>query len=134
MQGDDAPTISAGPFLSVFTQNLLGSHCLEPQGILNETDLIALPVAFIQALERGAGEGGAAITKVKALPQSTSLDFALPAMFGFGVILPPAAPARLFLLQVGVAHRAVHATRSQQRCGGFFSHFHRSHPGCFSRQ
>jgi hypothetical protein len=98
MQRYDAATLRAGPFFSFFTQISLGSHCPEPQGILNETDLITLPVALIQALECGAGEGGAAVAEVEALPQRASLDFALPAMFRLGVILPPAALARLFLL------------------------------------
>jgi len=112
MQRYDAPTIRAGPLLAFFGQILLGSHRLEPQGISNEADLVALPVAFVKTFEYGAGKGGAAGTKVEALLQRASLDFALPAMFGLGLISSSTSPTGLFLFQVRIAYRAVHSTGS----------------------
>ena len=123
MQRYNAAAISTHPFFSFFTQILLCSNGLESHGIVDQACLIPLPIAFVKALDYRAGEGRAVNTKVKALPQRASSYFALAAMFRLGIILPPASQARLFLLQVHIAHPAIHSAESQHCCRYFSSHF-----------
>jgi hypothetical protein len=92
-----AATLSAGPLFSFFTQILLRANSFQPDGIGDQTDLISLPVVFIQALDCNTGEGRTIKTKINALPQRAIFDLALAAMFRFGVILSPASQAGLLL-------------------------------------
>ena len=98
MQRYDTAAISACPLFSFFTQILLCSNGLESHGIVNQTYLISLPIAFVETLDYGTGESRTVKTKVNALPQRTGFYFTFLAMFRFRIILSPTSQTRLSLL------------------------------------
>jgi len=56
MQRYNPPTINAHPLFSLFTQVLLRTDALSSKGIVNQADLISLPIAFIKTFDYGTRE------------------------------------------------------------------------------
>ena len=92
--------------------------------ILNQADLIPLPVTFVQPLDGGAGKRGTLETQINPLAGGTVLDLALPAMFGLAGILSATAEAGILFLKMHIADRAGDSAWSQHVRWGFSEHFH----------
>jgi hypothetical protein len=103
---------------------LLCANGFDPNSIVDQADLIPLPIAFIEALDDGTGKGGALEAKIKSLTGRAIFYFAFPAMFRLADILPMTPQARLFCSQMCIADRAVHPAGRQHSCGYFRVCFH----------
>jgi hypothetical protein len=56
MQGDDAPAMRARPLFFFFEQMLSCTNGFDSNGIVDQADLIPLPVTFIKALDGHTGK------------------------------------------------------------------------------
>jgi hypothetical protein len=106
MQGDDASAMRTSPPFFFFTKVLPGARGFDAQGIVNQTDLIPLPVAFIETFDDCTGKRRALEAKLKSLTGRTVFDFTFPAVLRLAGVLPAAAQTRLLLFQVHIADRA----------------------------
>jgi hypothetical protein len=96
--------------------------------ILNQADLISLPITFIEAFEHQTWKRWAIEAKTNVVLENTIFEFTLPAMFRFGNILSIATEARFFGFQMDIADSAIYPTRGQHGCRDFFGHFHSGYP------
>jgi hypothetical protein len=124
MQGDDASTVRTGPLLFFFAQTLLFTNCFDTHTILDQADLVSLPVAFVEALDGRTGKGRAPEAEIESVTNCTVFDPALPAMFGLACILPAAAQACFLLSQMHITDRAGDSAGCQHARGDFGVHFH----------
>jgi hypothetical protein len=114
MQGNNPSTLCTGPFLFFFQEILFCAHGLYTNGVLDQTDLISLPIAFIQPLDDTTGKGCAFKAEVNAAAGSTVSNVALPAMVRLASFLPSAALTSLLFLEMHIANHAIHPTWRQQ--------------------
>ena len=84
---------------------LLCAHCFDTNRIVNQADLVSLPIAFVEPLDDCAGKGGTLEAKINPLIGGTVFYFAFSAMFRLAGILPAASQARLFFFQMHIADR-----------------------------
>ncbi len=106
MQRDDSPALDARPLFFFFEQMLFHANSFGADTILDQADLIPLPVTFIQPLDGCAGKCRALETKINPLADSTIFDLALPAMFGLAGILSATTETGLLFAKMHIADRA----------------------------
>jgi hypothetical protein len=97
----------------------------DTNGIVDQTDLVALPVAFVETLNARARKGWTLEAKINSLAGGTVLDFALPTMFGLAGVLSATAETGFLLLEMHVADSTGDSAWSQHRCRDFCDHFHK---------
>jgi hypothetical protein len=125
MQGDDSAALGARPLFFFFKQMLFYADSFDMDAILDQADLIPLPVTFVQPLDGRAGKCRTFETKNNSLTGGAVFDFALPAMFGLAGILSAATEAGLLLAERHIADRTGDSAGSQHvrwNCGDYF-HF-----------
>ena len=103
---------------------LIHTNSFHTQGILDQADLVSLPVAFVEALDGRTGKGRAPEAEIESVTNCTVFDPALPAMFGLACILPAAAQTWLLLSQMHITDRAGDSAGRQQGRGDLGIHFH----------
>ena len=74
--------MGARPLFFFFVQMLFHPGSFGADAILDQADLIPLPVTFVQSLDGSAGKCRTLETKINPLTGGTVLDLAFPAMFG----------------------------------------------------
>jgi hypothetical protein len=92
---------------------LFSADGFDADAILDQADPVPLPVAFIEALDRGAGKRRTLKAKINFIAGSAVFYLALPAMFRFAGILSAAAETGLFFLEMNVADGAGHPAWSE---------------------
>lgn len=131
MQRDDSPTLGACPLCVFFEQMLFHANSFGANAVLDQTNLIPLPVALIEPLDDGAGELWTLETKIDLLSRDTIFDLALPTMIGLASSLSATTEAGLLLAEMYVADGAGDSAWSQHvLCDG--RHLHGSDfPWCY---
>jgi len=117
MQGYDASTVRTGPLLFFFKKMLPCTNSFNTNAIVDQTDLVSLPVAFIEPPDVRAGKSGAFEAEIKSPCTCTIFELAFPAMFRFGFLQTATALAGLFLFQIYITNRARDSTRRQHGRG-----------------
>jgi hypothetical protein len=117
--------LGARPLFFFFEQMLFHPHGFDADAILDQADLIPLPVAFVQPLDGDAGKRGTLETKINPLTGGTVLDLAFPAMFGLAGVLSAATQAGFLFLEMHIADSAGDSARSQHVHWDFCEHFHK---------
>jgi hypothetical protein len=113
MQGDDTSALGTCPFFFFFEQMLFHVDSFGADAILDQADLIPLPVTFIQPFDGGAGKCRALETKINPLAGDAVFDFALPAMLGLAGVLSATTEAGLLFAEMHIADRTGDSARSQ---------------------
>jgi hypothetical protein len=126
VQGDDSPALYACPLFFFFEQTLFHADSFDADAIVNQADLIPLPVTPVEPLDGGAGKRWTLEAEIKSAADGTIFDLALPAMFGLAGILSATAEAGLLLAEMHVANRAGDSTGSQHVRWDFGVCFHLS--------
>ncbi len=124
MQRDDTPALGTCPLFFFFEQMLLYPHSFGADSILDQADLIPLPVAFVQPLDGRAGKGRTLETKIKSLAGGAIFDLAFPAMFGLAGVQSTTTEAGFLFLEMHIADCAGDSARSQHVCWDFGVCFH----------
>ena len=124
MQRDDTPALDARPLLFFFEQMLFHTNSFGADAILDQADLVPLPVAFIQLLDGGAGNRWTFEAKINPLSGDAIFDLALSAMLGLTGILSATAEAGLLLAEMHIADGAGDSARSQHVRWDFGVCFH----------
>ena len=119
MQRDDSPALDTRPLFFFFEQMLFHPNSFCADAILDQADLIPLPVTFVQPLDGGAGKRRTLKAKSNPLTGGTIPDLALPAMFGLAGILSAATEAGLLLAEMHIADGAGDSARSEHVCWDF---------------
>jgi hypothetical protein len=102
----------------------LCTDSLESHGVFDQTDLVSLPIAFVEALDGRTGKGRTFETEINSLTGCTIFYFAFPAMFGFAGILTVAAQTWLLLFQIYITDGAGNPAGCQHGRRKFCSYFH----------
>ncbi len=103
MQRNDPAAIWASPFFFFFPQVFFHPHSLCADSILDQADVVTLPVAFVDFFDENAGEILAAEAKLHPATLGTGFDFAPPAVGGLLRRIGVAACARILFADVGIA-------------------------------
>jgi hypothetical protein len=124
MQRDDSPALGARPLFFFFEQMLFHADSFSADAILDQADLIPLPVAFVQPLDGDTGKRCTLEAKINPLADSTIFDLALPAMLGLAGVLSAATEAGLLLAEMHIADRTGDSARSEHIRWDFGVCFH----------
>jgi hypothetical protein len=92
--------------------------------ILDQADLIPLPVAFVQPLDGCAGKCRTLETKITPLAGDAVFDLAFPAMFGLAGVLSAATETGLLFAKMHIADGAGDSAWSEHVCWDFGVCFH----------
>ena len=126
MQRDDSPALDACPLFFFFEQMLFHPDSFGADAILNQADLIPLPVTFVQPLDGGAGKGRTLETKINPLAGDAIFDLAFPAMFGLAGVLSATTEAGLLFFEMHVADGAGDSAWSEHVRWDFDICFHQA--------
>jgi len=97
---------------------LFYADSFDANGIVDQTDLISLPITFVEALDGSTGKRRALEAKINTIAGRAVFNFAFPAMFRFTGILSAAPQTRLFLSQMQMTDCTCHPTW-RQHCYGY---------------
>ena len=97
----------------------------DANGIVDQTDLVALPVAFVETLNTRARKGWTLEAKIKSAADGAIFYVAFPAMVWLVLILSVTSQTGLFISEMYITNCTGHPTRSEHCCGDFCEHFHK---------
>jgi hypothetical protein len=113
MQRDNASALGAHPLFFFFEQMLFHPDGFDADAILDQTDLIPLPVTFVQPLDDGAGKRRTLEAKINFVAGNAIFDLAFPAMFGLAGVLSATAEAGFLFLEMHITDGAGDSAGSQ---------------------
>jgi hypothetical protein len=123
MQGDDAATMRASPFQFFFAQMSGRADGFDAESILDQADLIPLPVTFVEALDVCAGKRPTLKTIMDAMFGCAIFYLAFPTMFRLAIVLNKTAGAGFPHSEMHIADSACNAAgRQHVNLNGL--HFH----------
>ena len=113
MQGNNAATVCACPFLFFFKQESFCANRFDSKSVLDQTDLISQPVPFVNVLDAGAGKRFTFRTKINPAAESAIPNLTFHAIGRLAVFLPPASRASPLFPEMRITGRAIQPTRRQ---------------------
>jgi hypothetical protein len=97
----------------------------DANGIVDQTDLVALSVVFVETLNARARKGWTLEAKIKSAADGAIFYFTFPAMVWLALVLSMASQTGLFISEMHITNCTGHPTRSQHGCWYFYAHFRR---------
>ena len=123
MQGNDALAVGACPLFFFFEQMSFRADGFDANAIVDQTDLVPLPVTFVEALDGRTGKRRTLEAKINSMTGDTVFYLALSAMFGLAGVLSATTEAGLLLAEMHIADSAGDSTGSQHvRWDGYYFH------------
>ena len=113
MQGNDAATLGTSPFQLFFARVSICADGFDSEPILDKTDLISLPVTFVETFNGRAGKRPTLKTIMDTMFGSAVFYLTFPTMFRLAIVLGKTSGAGFLHSEMHIANSTGDATRRQ---------------------